>query len=108
MKTLSKLTMIAGGMLAASVAFADSGVTTATTIKTRSVEAAHADLRRDWSYRPGAGEQPAGTVRVRTSADAYADLIRDWQGVTKTNAAAETPRPAFSRATDSMKNPGRS
>jgi hypothetical protein len=105
MKTLSKLTLIAGGLLATSVAFADSD---ATTIKTRSVEAAQADLMRDWNYRPGAGEQPAGTVRTRTNADAYADLMRDWEGATRKDAATEAQRPAFSRNTDAMKNPGRS
>lgn len=105
MKILSKLTLIAGGLLATSVAFADSGTTT---IKTRSVEAAQADLMRDWNYRPGASEQPAGTVRARTSADAYADLMRDWQGATRKDAAAEAQRPAFSRNIDAMKNPGRS
>jgi hypothetical protein len=104
MKTLSKLSLIAGGMLVASVAFADADA--ATTIKTRSVDAAHADLMRNWSY--SGGEQTGGTVRVRTKADAYVDLMRDWEGETKKNADAETQRPAFSRSTDVMKSSGRS
>ncbi|MEX0960176.1 MAG: hypothetical protein WDZ63_12880 [Burkholderiales bacterium] len=106
MKTISRFTLIAGGMLAASVASAQSDATTS--IKTRSVEAAHADLMRDWSYRPAADELPGGLVRVRTAADAYADLIRDWQGVTRKNAAVEARRPAVSRTANVMNNSGRS
>lgn len=106
MKTISRFILIAGGMLAASAAFAQSDATT--NVNTRSAEAAHADLMRDWSYRPAANEQPGGSVRVRTAADAYADLIRDWQGVTRKNAAAEVRRPAVSRTADVMNTSGRS
>lgn len=55
-------------------------------IYTRSVEAAHADLVRDWNFK-GAGTP--GVVRQRTRAEMQADLVRDWNGPSKAAMAAD-------------------
>lgn len=55
-------------------------------IYTRSVEAAHADLVRDWNFK-GAGTP--GVVRQRTKAEMQADLVRDWNGPSKAEVAAD-------------------
>lgn len=55
-------------------------------IYTRSVEAAHADLVRDWNFK-GAGTP--GVVRQRTRAEMQADLVRNWNGPSKADVAAE-------------------
>jgi Spy/CpxP family protein refolding chaperone len=64
----------------AGVASADS------TLNTRSPEAAHADLVRDWSFNGGGN---AGQVRQRTKAEMQADLVRNWNGPTKAEMAED-------------------
>lgn len=83
MKTVSKL-MLATAVattLAVSAAYADGSK-----IVTRSPEAAHADLVRDWNFTGGGTAVP---VRERTKAEMQADLVRDWNGPTKAQIAAE-------------------
>ena len=85
MKSAFKM-MLAGAV--ASTMFAGAAVAddTKPRIYTRSVEAAHADLVRDWNFK-GAGT--AGVVRQRTKAEMQADLVRDWNGPSKAAMAAE-------------------
>jgi hypothetical protein len=51
-------------------------VLAADSIKTRSPEAAQADLVRDWNAKPST--QPGSTVRSRNQQNANADLMRDF------------------------------
>ena len=62
------------------------------TIYTRSPEAAHADLVRDWSYNDAGGTR--GVVRQRTSSEMRADLVRDWDAK---KVATEENRQVHSR-----------
>ncbi len=55
-------------------------------IVSRSPEAAHADLVRDWNFTGGGSAVP---VRERTKAEMQADLVRDWNGPTKAQMAGE-------------------
>src|SRR5690606_21515744 len=83
MKATTKLALAAAF---AATAFAGTASAEGTVIHTRSPEAAHADLVRDWSFNGGGN---AGEVRQRTSAEMRADLVRDWNA----KPAAEVPPP---------------
>jgi hypothetical protein len=83
MKTVSKL-MLTGAvasMMATGGAYADGPK-----LVTRSPEAAHADLVRDWNYTGGGTAVP---VRERTKSEMQADLVRDWNGPSKETIAGE-------------------
>lgn len=83
MKAVSKL-MLTGAvasMVVAGAAYADGPK-----IMSRSPEAAHADLVRDWNFTSGGTAVP---VRERTKSEMQADLVRDWNGPSKATIAAE-------------------
>ena len=67
-------------------------------IHTRSADAAHADLVRDWNYRATGAN--TGLVRQRTAAEMQADLVRDWNGPAKTDVAAQEKRALQSRTAE--------
>lgn len=83
MNTVLKL-VLAGAvasLFAAAGASADG-----TKITTRSPEAAHADLVRNWTSTDTGTSVP---VRERTKAEMHADLVRDWNGPSKAAIDAE-------------------
>jgi len=86
MKTVSKL-MLAGA--AASMFVAGGAYADGAKITSRSPEAAHADLVRDWNFTSGG---TAVAVRERTKSEMQADLVRDWNGPSKATIAAEEKR----------------
>ena len=83
MKAVSKLlvAVAAASGFAAGGAYADG-----TKIMTRSPEAAHADLVRDWTFIDTGTAVP---VRERTKAEMHADLVRDWNGPSPAAVNAE-------------------
>ena len=83
MRTVSKL-MLAGAV--ASMFVTAGAYAEGAKIMTRSPEAAHADLVRDWNFTGGGTAVP---VRQRTKSEMHADLVRDWNGPSKATIAAE-------------------
>jgi hypothetical protein len=84
MRALLKLIM-AGAV--ASMFVAGGALAEGSKIMSRSPEAAHADLVRDWNFSGGGTPVP---VRERTKAEMQADLVRDWNGPSKQAMTAET------------------
>ncbi len=83
MKAVLKL-MVAGAV--ASIVVAGAAYADGPKIMSRSPEAAHADLVRDWNFTGGGTAIP---VRERTKSEMQADLVRDWNGPSKATIAAE-------------------
>jgi len=83
MKAVSKLMLVGAitSIVVTGAAYADGPK-----IMSRSPEAAHADLVRDWNFTGGGTAVP---VRERTKAEMQADLVRDWNGPSKDAIAAE-------------------
>ncbi len=93
MKTVSKL-MLAGAV--ASIFATGGAYADGTKIMSRSLEAAQADLVRDWNFTGGGKPIP---VVERTKAEMQADLVRDWKGPSKAAIAAEDKSIPQSRTT---------
>ena len=68
------------------------------TIYSRSADAAHADLVRDWNYR-ATGAAPS-LVRQRSAAEMHSDLVRDWDGPAKAEVAGQEKRVVHSRTVE--------
>ena len=98
MKTASKY-LLGGAVISA---FFTAGAMAEGTIYSRSPDAAHADMVRDWNYR-GTGAN-AVLVRQRTAVEMRADLVRDWNGPTKAAVSAEEKRALHTRTAEQAHN----
>jgi hypothetical protein len=92
----SVTTLLLGGAVVS--VFFTAGAMAEGTIYTRSADAAHADLVRDWNYRATGAN--TGLVRQRTVAEMNADLVRDWNGAAKADIAAQEKRALHSRTAE--------
>jgi len=96
----SVTTLLLGGAVIS--AFFTAGAMAEGTIYSRSPDAAHADMVRDWNYR-GTGAN-AVLVRQRTAVEMQADLVRDWNGPAKAAVSTEEKRALHTRNAEQAHN----